>query len=307
MFQKLYHADWSMAAKGRWLATAIMSDGSWQVGAPRLLGSVPAFVDELFAAPGPVIAGFDFPIGVPETYGQTTGFADFPSALESFGHEEWSNFFIVAESADEVSRTRPFYPRASTAASKQVHLLTGLGVGSIDALRRRCDHKTPTRPAACPIFWTLGANQVGKAAISGWQEVIVPARLRGAHLWPFEGSLSDLVASRQPVLVETYPAEAYRHVGIKFSAGASKRRQADRLAAMAGLFDWARQRSINFSPELAAAVADGFGVGANGDDEFDALTGLLGMIEVVDGRRLERPAVTGAGDVWEGWILGQTE
>jgi hypothetical protein len=46
-------------------------------------------------------------------------------------------------------------------------------------LRRQCERATPTRRAACPLFWTLGSNQVGKAAISGWQEVIAPAQRHG--------------------------------------------------------------------------------------------------------------------------------
>jgi len=29
------------------------------------------------------------------------------------------------------------------------------------------------------MFWTLGGNQVGKAAISGWRELLAPARRAG--------------------------------------------------------------------------------------------------------------------------------
>jgi len=304
-FRSLFHADWSTVAKKRWVASAARTDAGWQVTLPRLVRDTRAFVGELFTAVGPALAGFDFPIGVPTAYGQLTGLADFSTALEVFGQGEWAEFFVVAEMPQQVSRTRPFYPRASTAAAKQAHLLHGLGIGSIDALRRQCERATPTRRAACPLFWTLGGNQVGKAAISGWHEVIAPARRRGARLWPFDGSLAELATAGVPVLAETYPAEAYGHVGVAFGASMSKRRQEDRRTAMAGLLDWARQRGVTFSVELITQVEDGFGARGEGEDAFDALIGVLGMIEVADGRRLERPADRNSGEAWEGWILGQ--
>ncbi len=304
-FRSLLHADWSKHAKNRWVARAARTDAGWQVAPPRLVGDTRAFVDELFITVDPVLAGFDFPIGVPAAYGQLTGLPDFSTALEVFGRGEWAEFFVVAETPQQVSRTRPFYPHASRAGSKQSHLLHGLGIESVEALRRQCERATPTRRAACQLFWTLGPNQVGKAAISGWQEVVVPARRRGARLWPFDGTLAALARSGVPVLAETYPAEAYGHVGVVFRAGTSKKCQNDRRAAMTGLCDWARQRGITFSAELVAQLEDGFGARGGGDDKFDALIGVLGMIEVTDGRRMERPADHSSGAAWEGWILGQ--
>jgi hypothetical protein len=305
LLRNLFHADWSAHAKKRWVANASRVDDGWHVTPPRLVGDTRAFVDELFTAALPVLAGFDFPIGVPAAYGQLTGLANFLTALEVFGKHEWAEFFIVADTPQQISRTRPFYPRKSNSGAKQCHLLQGLGIDSVDALRRQCERATPTRPAACPLFWTLGANQVGRAAIAGWQEVIIPARRRGARLWPFDGTLAELATSGVPVLAETYPAEAYGHVGVVFRPGMSKRRQEDRHIATASLPDWARRRDVAFSAELIAQVKDGFGARPDGEDRFDALIGLLSMIEVVDGRRLERPADRASGIPWEGWILGQ--
>ena len=305
-FRTLFHADWSAAPKKRWVATARRKDAGWEVKLPRPVHDTRAFVDEFFTTLGPVLAGFDFPIGVPAAYGQKTGCADFPTALAIFGQGEWAEFFDVAERPQQVSRTRPFYPRRSSKGSKQVHLLRGLGIESIDALRRKCELATPTRRAACPLFWTLGGNQVGKAAISGWKEVVAPARQRGAHLWPFDDSLAELAATGLPVLAETYPAEAYGHVGMVFRARMSKRRQEDRRTAMAGLFDRAQLRGVTFSVELAKQVEDGFGPCSDGEDAFDAFIGALGMIEVIDGRRPERPSERNSAQAWEGSILGQT-
>ena len=74
---------------------------------------------------------------------------------------------------------------------------------------------------------------------------------------------------------------------------------------MVGLFDWARHRGITFSEELVTQVEDGFGASSDGEDAFDAFVGTLSMIEVTDGRRMERPFDRTGGEVWEGWILGQ--
>jgi hypothetical protein len=209
-FQRVFHADWSTTAKKRWVASAVRTDSGWQVAAPRLVGDTRIFVDGLFTAPGPVLAGFDFPIGVPAFYWRLTALENFPTALNVFGRDKWAEFFIVAETPEQVSPTRPFYPRAPTHGSRRDHLVHGLGVESFDALRRKCEHCTPTRRAACPLFWTLGGNQVGKAAISGWQEVIAPSRRLGAKLWPFDGSLGELGKAARLVIAETYPAEAYQ-------------------------------------------------------------------------------------------------
>jgi hypothetical protein len=98
----------------------------------------------------------------------------------------------------------------------------------------------------------------------------------------------------------------WQEAQIRRRAGVlSKRRQEDRRAAMVGLFDRARHRGITFSEDLITQVEDGFGASGDGEDAFDALVGILGMIEVTDGRRMERPVARTGEEGWEGWILGQ--
>ena len=97
-------------------------------------------------------------------------------------------------------------------------------------LYRRCEHKTDTRPAASPLFWTLGGKQVGKGAISGWREFVQPliGDNNNVALWPFDGALRDLLQSGScVVIVETYPAEFYRRLDVRFpgSKGGGKRSQ----------------------------------------------------------------------------------
>jgi hypothetical protein len=66
--------------------------------------------------------------------------------------------------------------------------------------------------------------------------------------------------------------------------------------------------TIRVEPDAAlnAMIEAGFGADAAGEDRFDSLIGLLGLIGVMDGRRPdfipEDPMIR----AWEGWVLGQT-
>ena len=301
-YERVIHADWSASPRKQWAATAVRAKTGWIVGVPKKVVHTGLFLDDLLNGPEPTLAGFDFPIGLPEFYGQAIDPPDFCSALRAFGHGRWSDFYNVANVADEISLYRPFYPQRSSSAAQQSHLTTALGCMSIDQLRRRCELATGSRRAACSLFWTLGGNQVGKPAISGWKEVVAPARQLGAKLWPFEGPLPVLAQTTTLTLAETYPAEAYAHVGAKFVPGQSKRRKNDRVKATEGVGAWSTHNSIALTPELASLIDQGFGPRAAGEDAFDAIMGLFGMIEVVDGRRHAGEVKCGG---WEGWILGQ--
>jgi hypothetical protein len=57
---------------------------------------------------------------------------------------------------------------------------------------------------------------------------------------------------------------------------------------------------------LAAAIADGFGAEAAGEDRFDCLIGLLAVLLVLAGRRPDRAPDDPELQRWEGWVLGQT-
>jgi hypothetical protein len=303
-FTRLVHSDWSKTPAKRWLAEARRTSSGWVVETPRLVGALDGFLNDLHGLPQPTLAGFDFPIGVPAAYASKAQVSSFTELLDSLGAGDWSEFYRVCEEGKEISLYRPFYPRVASSKARQAHLLDALGVDDINALRRACERQTETRRAACSLFWTLGGNQVGKAAISGWQSVLEPARRRGALLWPFDGDLAVLSKAERLVICETYPAEAYGHIGVRFAPGASKQRQADRRAATASLLTRSLKHGIQFSDALRAVVGDGFGALKGGEDPFDAAIGLLGMIEVVDGRRAAAPTQIEAGDS-EGWILGQ--
>ena len=299
------HADWSKHAGKRWMAVAVPSGTGWDA-MVELAGDLPTLLDRLRGRAGgaPVALGLDLPIGLPRAYAELhgRGAADFPAFLR--GLEGGSAFFQVCRTMEEVGPARPFFPYNALGRPRRDDHAARLGIAFKD-FSRQCDGKTLHRPAASVLFWTLGANQVGKAALSAWEHLLLPALAGPAPpaLWPFEGGLMELVASRGTVIAETYPAEAMRQLGV--AMGGSKRRQADRKALAPDLQRLLRSMPAQADDALARLIADGFGEADSGEDPFDALLGLLCMLQVVQGRH---PDTVPAGPHvlrWEGWVLGQ--
>lgn len=308
------HADWGVGAAKRWVAVALLGPtGGYRALAPRSVGRDGSVLQRLGVPDGDgrggVVLGFDFPIGLPRAYAELVGIGDFRPALAGFGEGRWVSFYEVAATREQVGLYRPFYPSTPGVKGERArsHLYEALGLGAGELLRR-CD-----RPGTEALFWTLGGRQVGKAALDGWRSVLAPT-LRDPEpdvaLWPFDGELGELVARRGVVVAETWPRECYRHLGISFaptpgSPHPSKRRQADRRRNAPALLAWAAATGTELAPELAAAIADGFGPGPGGEDPFDAVAGLFSMVNVLLGRRPAGvPAGDGAVRRVEGWILG---
>jgi len=245
------------------------------------------------------LIGFDFPIGLPAPYAKRAGVSSFAELLPLLGHAAWASFFEVASSREEIGLRRPFYP-ARPGNARRDHLVEGLDLQSANDLYRRCDVASGRR--ACPMFWTLGGNQVGRAAITGWQEFLQPARAEGVvRLWPFEGPLDELLETGHTVVAETYPANAYEQIGAALPAttdGRGKRSKASRAASASGIAAWAAGVGIDLSADLLHELRDGFGNLATGEDRFDAVAGLLGMLSVVEGLtggRCSQPSGCAAG------------
>jgi hypothetical protein len=280
--QRVIHADWSTAPKKRWTARAeLQPGGSYLVGAPVIITPTELLTE---ARGGSTLIGFDFPIGLPAAYARRAGVSSFSEILLELGRGDWSSFFDVASERTEISLHRPFYP-ARPGHAKQAHLVEGLGLLSADELFRSCETASGRR--ACPMFWTLGGNQVGKAAISGWKEFLQPARAEGlVDVWPFDGPFDELLAREGTVVAETYPAIAYAKIGAALPStddGRGKRSRGSRAASAAGVVAWASGTGIGLSQDLVRELHDGFGDRRTGEDRFDALAGLLGMIAIVEG------------------------
>ena len=270
---RVIHADWSSSPEKRWACTATKNADGYRVGAPvwveaprRLLHSTGGETS---------IVGFDFPIGIPARYATQAGISDFRAWLADVGHGEWRRFFDIAENREEISLKRPFYPAGTQGVSHRV-LCDALGVRGIDDLRRRCEQPQVERGPACCLFWTLGANQVGRAAIAGWREILTPIVRSGdpVGFWPFDGSKTDQVDRRER-------SETLAH----------------RLEKSAITLDESVKRMID----------DVFGGDVVGEDRFDAFVGVVAMLKVVLGARPQGVPDDDLVRCVEGWIFGRCD
>lgn len=301
------HADWSVDPRKRWISVARRDGPGWRVAAPAPVGEVATLLDRLRdeAAGGAVALGVDLPLGLPRAYAAAhASEPDFPAFLRGLAARP--GFFEVCATLDELGGGRPFYPARGRLGMTRAGHAAALGLGGPSGLSRLCDRATAERPAGAPLFWTLGANQTGKAAISAWRDLLLPALAgpRPPLLWPFAGRLRDILAEGEIVMAETYPAEAMRHFELRMNG--SKRRQSDRAALAPRLR--AALAGLAATPEdaLRAALADGFGPAAHGEDAFDSLLGLLCVLNVLAGRRPDGAPDDPMLRRWEGWVLGQT-
>jgi hypothetical protein len=301
-FDRLIHSDWSVAPGKRWTAVAVRLRDRWDVSSLAETPPAQEFLNLLFKRDSRTLAGFDFPIGLPSFYLDKVelGFCQLLTAPDS---DRARRFFTAAETLSDISLAQPFY-RRHPRGGRHADLLRGLGCKTFTDLLRECDKKTKNRSRAESIFWTVGAKQVGKAALCGWREILIPALEREALLWPFDGPLSSL-DSNILTLAETYPGEAYQHIGMRRTV--RKRSREGRKAGGEMMLAWASRHGVTFLPRIEQMILHGFGEKENGEDPFDAIAGLCGMIEVSDGRRAEAPDVMKFSMNREGWILGQID
>jgi hypothetical protein len=108
------------------------------------------------------------------------------------------------------------------------------------------------------------------------------------------------------VVSETYPRQLYQYFRTSFNGRGSKRKQEDRLDWIPDLLRWADLLEVDWEDEPRRLVESGLSADVHGEDEFDAVVGLLGMISVItgavdSGEPENDPAVAAV----EGWILGR--
>src|ERR1700691_6279708 len=236
----VYHADWGSNPSKRWLARAVLEGSRYIAHPPEPVGDHTTLIARARAnmGRGSAMVGFDFPIGIPASYARLIGATEFKSFLSQLGRGKLADFYHVCSDASEVTKYRPFYPY-KPGGKRQKHLLDALQVAHMDDIRRKCELGRDGRKAANALFWTLGASQVGRAAIIGWRDVLAPAvgNDQSVVLWPFDGSLDALLKPGNVVIVETYPAECY---GWFFQDGLKGKGDAEvRKKASGALFEWA--------------------------------------------------------------------
>jgi hypothetical protein len=305
------HADWSIDPRKRWVTIARPTTTGWTIAAPRLVGEVPTFLSRLTrdAEGGAVALGADLPIGLPRAYAATRPEPDFRTFLGEVGGLR--DFFSVCATLEDVRPERPFYPARGIAGMTRLSHAVALGLPDAWALSRDCDRATAERPPGAPLFWTLGANQAGKAAIAAWQHLLLPALINpmGLRLWPFEGPFRSLLAPGSIAIAETYPAEALRHLDITVRGmrlRGSKRRHGDRCATAGALTAAMDRLAVTPDDAMRRTMLDGFGAHATGEDRFDSVLGVLCVINVLAGNRPDTAPDDPWIQRWEGWVLGQT-
>ena len=310
----IVHADWSVDPRKRWVCCATRGkDGGYSAAAPTPVGDLNKFLNSLQGRSrygGSALAGFDFPLGLPIAYAEQAGIDSFVAALREFGSARWASFYDVADRPKEISLARPFFPNRPGRKGEfaRSDLARGLNVSHFDDLLRQVDRPTADRPPASVLFWTLGGKQVGKATITGWRDLLVPAINGGdldVALWPFDGTFEDCLKNSQITIVEAYPAEYYRHLGLPIVDRGSKRNQASRIESGVVMIAWARRFGLRLSAALRRALRDGFGAHPDGEDPFDAVVGTFGLVNVVLGHRPAFDPPDTPLHAVEGWTLGQ--
>jgi hypothetical protein len=108
------------------------------------------------------------------------------------------------------------------------------------------------------------------------------------------------------VIVETYPTEFSRQLGLGAVVG--KRKPEVRRMHGPAIMSAADRLDVEVHPSLERQVLNGFGRDRAADDRFDAVIGLLGMLNVVVGRRSPgNPDDDLTVNQVEGWMLGQSD
>ncbi len=299
------HADWAVDPRKRWVCVARRTGRGWAVEAPCPVGDPTAFAAAMTAEGTPACLGLDLPLGLPRAYAQRRAEAGFVAFLAARAGD--TAFFEVNGALETVCDARPFYPARPAKGMTRLGHALALDLGGAHGLSRLCDRATALRPAGAPLFWTLGANQSGKAAIAAWRDWLAPALAAGAPyaLWPFDGPLASLLAPGRLVLAEVYPAEALRQLGLRMPG--SKRSHAARASLAPDLLAVAQAMGANPARGLVGMAEAGFGTDAAGEDRLDCVLGLLALLAVLDGARADFVPDDPWVRRWEGWVLGQAE
>jgi hypothetical protein len=222
------------------------------------------------AGNGPVLATFDAPLGVPESYlfaaRVVPSWRSPKTFLEFLAHAHSSPHFFDGRTVAAVWKVeRPFF---SIPAGEG-----GLGAYRREAARQgvNLERAIDKRTGAKTLFAKSGIpGSVGSAACALWQELgpqLVPSR--NFRVWPFEGDLHVLLESTPVVIGEIYPRVTYATALLDTPAAAraplslAKTDESIRRAAIARLkvAQWVRLLGVTIE-DLGDAQAN--------EDDFDA-------------------------------------
>lgn len=279
--------DWGSTPAKRQMCRAALHGGRYVLSPPRPVDDISA----LELRPG-ALAAFDCPIGVSRAYAMMADLDSFRTALGLFGHGRFGRFYELAEHAEDIATERPFYPARGEKGTARDHLRRVLGDAAFAP--RACDQLA----GAGPIFWLVGPRQVGRSAVCIWRELIAP-RLDRVALWPFDGSLPELLAAGRPVIAEMYPAFLLRALGLTVARKSDSAARATCGRALLRRVGGDARLDLG---AVRALLRGGFGAARSGEDPFDATSACIGLAKLLlDDTMPEPPAAARA---VEGWILG---
>jgi hypothetical protein len=174
--------------------------------------SVGTILDEAdrWLSKGPVLATFDAPLGVPESYlsaaARIRSWRSPTTFLEFLTHaHSLPSFFEGTAAATDWKVERPFFsvPPGEGGLKSYRQAAHDQGVSLYRAIDGKTKGKTMFAKSGIP-------GSVGSAACALWQELgPLLATKRTFRVWPFEGDLDVLLQSSPIVFGEIYPRAAY--------------------------------------------------------------------------------------------------
>jgi len=259
---RLGAADWSVRPSGRaaWCLDPEVEPALLE--APADLGCL---LDWMRSSDRPALLGIDVGLGVPAGHGQ--GFrawlADGTTPIQE----------RVAPSAEAWSEARPFF---------RVPPEPG-GLSQFRARGRLTRGLDDAVGAKSPFILSGIPGCVGSSCVQIWE---VLRREPGLRIWPFDGSLHQLLAPGEVVLAEIYPSAQLR--ALCPGRRLRKSRIEDRTEAMG-------------TAQLPLPPDGLMGRTVESEDVFDAWVGLCHLALAAEEGWLEPPGVD---PVHEGGLLG---
>ncbi|SDB57512.1 hypothetical protein [Bauldia litoralis] len=230
---------------------------------------------------GSVLATFDAPLGVPDSYLTAMGSLPGAQPLATFldllpRARSMPRFYDATTAVLDWAVERPFFSVPAGAGGLRTYLDAAARFG-VD-MYRQIDRTT----GAKSVFIKSGIpGSVGSAACALWQELACElTAARTFKVWPFEGEIQTLLQSTPVVVGEMYPRAAYatallddpptsRAPLVVAKTDAGVRRKA--IAALQAA-SWVSSLSVELE-DLAQAEAN--------EDDFDACVTAAALLRCV--------------------------
>ena len=205
-------------------------------------------------------------VSVVERWRRTKTFLDW---LGTLGGED--TFWQEVRSAEDWNVLQPFFAVPG-------------GAGSMTAFHTKAGYslfrKPDLRCQANPPFCVSGIpGTVGSGTRALWQELSpMLAEWRDFRVWPFEGSLDQLLTNSTIVIAEGYPGIAYTAAlreslpARRLKVAKTKRQQREAALGLLTNATWVTNHSVAIH-DLDEALAS--------EDDFDALMSAAGLLRCV--------------------------